>query len=195
MLRFKHWLIGILILFVLGCNDTPDEINFNELQTIDDNFYTLDDKPFSGSCGSFYEDGVLKSKLFFNKGYLDGNCFFYYKNGNLKAEKFFDKGKLSGSIVYYFDHGQVEEVGQMKNGKKSGVWKIYNESGILISRTNYMTNDSSKIEIFYPNGNLSTTGFFINELRQGEWLFYDSITGEKKGYIIFNQDIPVEISR
>jgi antitoxin component YwqK of YwqJK toxin-antitoxin module len=65
----------------------------------------------------------------------------FYPNGQLIAQLTLDTfGQYNGPSKYYYQNGIIESEGEYNNGLKKGNWKNYNESGKLLTITEYNSN-------------------------------------------------------
>lgn len=96
---------------------------------------------------SYYENGFLRSKFYYENGIRTaGNFFFdngqptghlefdslgniiagiyYYPNGKLRSQGAFEQGRKTGRWKYHFWDGTVKEEGEYIAGKKTGAWVV-----------------------------------------------------------------------
>jgi len=95
----------------------------------------------------------------------NGSSKYWHENGNLKYEGDYKNNKAEGEWKYYHrKSGHLSSTGNTKSNLKEGIWKIYNENGILSSEVTY-----------------------LNDIREGKFIEFDSIQNIiNKG--IYNSD-------
>jgi len=167
----------------------------------------------------YYRNGQVKSKSNYQEGLLHGTSAMYYEDGQLQnkgeykkdkklgiwkehtsagflsqVEEFDEKGKVNGPTKLLDHLGRVETVFMKKNGDITKLIN-YDINGEEISSYKRKGN-TLKFKNLTVNGLLSSEGQFVNDLREGEWKFYDSYgdlssiayfkeglqTGEEKNY-------------
>jgi hypothetical protein len=80
----------------------------------------------------------------------------FYENGSLKVEGFENnKKEREGTWKYYFPDGILWSLGDYRNGRRHG-----------------------RTIVYYSNGNLRYSGQYSDDVKTGEWAFYDT-TGKK----------------
>lgn len=86
----------------------------------------------------WYEDGTLKSELYYKDGKIEGVRRQWYKDGLLRSEYNYKDGKKDG--VYRKFHKRTETLYMeynYKDGKKGGVYKEWHIGGTLVIEGNY----------------------------------------------------------
>ncbi len=80
----------------------------------------------------WYENGGIRSKVYYNNGLLHLTMEKYYKEGNIQytVEYFF--GKKNGYERWYYDNGQLKSESQYENGIQIGEIIRWNKNGILL---------------------------------------------------------------
>jgi antitoxin component YwqK of YwqJK toxin-antitoxin module len=94
-----------------------------------------------------------------------------------------------GKFEYYYMSGGLWEEGYIKHGKKEGEWRVYYENGMLMTIENWKDNVMNDSAFgYFGSGQLQMVGFYINGKMDGRWEFYDSISGNLDGYLIYQND-------
>lgn len=201
--NIEHYLLllifSVSMVFVFsGCkNSLPSadsETICNCEELIDTNGeWQKDDKAFTGKCKSYFPDGNIESEADFISGKIHGHLISYYPNGNVMEDVEYKNSIVSGQMKYYHENGQVSEEGEAINGSKEGGWKVYYENGQLMAFESWKNNLMVDSSIgYFRNGNLQIEGFWVNGKEEGKWTFYDSITGNIDGYLIFENGELIE---
>lgn len=128
--------IGIITfssIFMVSCESKKPEISIETEQDFCDcvelffdepyNYFYLNErsKPFTGTCETKNEKGILVLK------------------------KTFEEGKLTGPYIEYFDNGALLHEWNFLNNRQHGDQKIYNEEGELVHHSVYSKGDLDTI--------------------------------------------------
>lgn len=153
-----------------------------------------------GEWVSNFENGKLQSKGCYRNGEKVGNWIEYYQNGQIK-EKI---DRTSAKYNSYYENGQAKEEGFYRNEEKHGTWTTWNSNGkivkknvyeigklqglqeiwsedgsIKLSEIEYKDNQKNGKAIWWlPNGNKDMEGYFVNDLQDGEWIYYRQDNGK-----------------
>jgi uncharacterized protein len=120
-------------------------------QNVKESYFVLSKSPtvLDSLYLTFYQNGNLKSRGFFNKNKPEGEWTYFYENGNIKMKgEILDKAS-HGQWTYYYENGKVNMEGKMAKGLREGEWKFY-----------------------YENGNLKNSGLYKKDLREGLWNYF-----------------------
>jgi antitoxin component YwqK of YwqJK toxin-antitoxin module len=211
-------MIITISVFCYSCNEEEKLCDCGDLILSEqNNKWTLNHKPYTGKCISYYQDRIKESEASFINGKLQGHMLSYFPSGNLDEDSkwingemidsvinYYESGELSGItsavkivdgkssgyIKYYYKSGQLSEEGEVVNENKVGVWKVYHKNGEIMTIEkwkNNMQTDSSYG--YYENGQLQMKGSFVNGKQEGKWIFYDSLTGNIDGYLFYENGI------
>ncbi len=118
---------------------------------------------------NYYENGKIKEK-----GHFENNVYFidsYYKRN---GEKLIQNGK--GIYSVYADDGKTIILnGKVLNGLRNGTWNVLNPlSQNVIQTLNYVKGKMNGIqETYYDSGELASKGLMENDLKEGEWIWYN----------------------
>ena len=78
---------------------------------------------------TFYENGMLKSRVSFLNDKKHGLYKYYYPNGIIKISIPYRFHKIHGTIKYYNNKGEIDIKSSYKNGVKNGTTIHYNSKG------------------------------------------------------------------
>jgi antitoxin component YwqK of YwqJK toxin-antitoxin module len=92
------------------------------------------------------------------------------------------QGRKQGNWIKKYPNGNKMYEGFFRNDQPVGEFKRFYENNTLKSLLVY-SNDGTNADatIYHPNGNISSTGKYINQKKEGKWKFFSSFT---KGYLI-----------
>ena len=65
-----------------------------------------EDKPFTGTMISWYENGQKRTEVHFKSGKYHGKAISWFENGQEKSEVNFKDGKLDGKVIRWHENGQ-----------------------------------------------------------------------------------------
>ena len=145
-----------------------------------------------GKCIRYYMSGEVRSKGYFNNGYLKGKFKIFFKNGGLSAVlKFSRKGRKYHSI-YDLDGSKILSKG-------TGKYKYYNHNDVLIFDGWIKKNVEDSLWTAYDHrGKIKEDGYNKFKNEKYYWLakgVYDSLgnnllSEDRSGYVI-NKGFPV----
>ncbi len=158
---------------------------------------------FCGLHESYYENGVLARRKFFNKDQKLEGVFTHYreKDGNILRKSLYKNGVKNGKEYIYLasKNGMVRSERNYLNGKLEGEEIGYNEDGSLDYKKNYkngvlngiMTSISKdeKIESTFKNG--KKNGPSYRYYKMGDkyvlWFYYEVVEGETQVIIEYDR--------
>ena len=189
----KYFAFILTLLILTSCLQKSSDISkcdCEELTLVENlNTWMLNNKPYTGDCETFYNNGVRESFSTFKNGKIHGTLISYYKNGKIEESVEYINSMPHGKVVYYFQNGDTSEFGVVENDKKNGEWIGYYENGNLMYKHNWQ-NDLLKDSAFdyFEDGTVKMKGFFVQGKADGIWSFYDSLTGKIDGFIEYQND-------
>ena len=133
-----------------------------------------------GPSEEYYENGLLKRKGTYNKGY---NCGKWIEAGVTKMYKRCPPGledmTRSDSSTQVRSGGdspekqQPESLNAFKDGEQHGLWLAYHENGQLEWKGTYKDGkEHGPHEVYYESGQLRKTGAYKDGHQDGPWLAY-----------------------
>jgi antitoxin component YwqK of YwqJK toxin-antitoxin module len=172
--------------------------------------FFIDGKPY-GEMRKFYENGMLKASMNYDKKNEHVKTVIYYEDGDIAAVGFYYqekkdsiwnyysyysktvittesyiKGIKNGLEKHYYETGALSEEIAWQNNLREGIWNQYFEDGKPKLKT---SNSKNKLQgsysFFYPGGQLYISGSYIDNKRNGPWKFYDE-NGKVKSEIVYN---------
>ena len=132
--------------------------------------YVLD--LMEGTYENWYSDGTKKEVSNFKAGTQIGEYKLYYSNGQISESGIYDEsGKNNGTITKFDLDGIKYGEFIYKKGELVEM-SSFNKKGEQFYKSN---KKGKKIEykVHYPNGVLKTDGVFENEIREGDWKYFD----------------------
>ena len=118
-----------------------------------------------GEYISFWENGEMSSRGFFNDGKMDslwnfwdsngniegisnwskdlkhGKWTAFYNSGQIKQESIFKEGNLEGFQFEYHQNGSKALHAEWANGKRCGTWQYWDKNGTLVIEEYYVTDN------------------------------------------------------
>ena len=95
-------------------------------------YYEGTEKLAEGHFECFSEEGPLYCEYSLKNGRYDGYIITYWANGKVAHKGFFEEGICNSEIFFYYPTGQIQAVDQMKNNVCHGISKQYSEDGALV---------------------------------------------------------------
>lgn len=89
-------------------------------------------------------------------------------------------GLKQGRWIRTYQNGKTRYEGQFRNDKPYGDFAYYYESGKLKAVSKYSDDGAiCKVNSFFENGNPMAEGTYVNQKKDGVWIFYSDIDGKK----------------
>lgn len=109
----------------------------------------------------------------------------YHTTGEFKAKGLYYNNNKTGEWIYYYPAGQIEAKGKYdKKGRIQGDWKWYYENGALLREEFYVDNLRNGEMIDYTeDGKILTKGEFVDDEREGLWIYETAIYKEIGKYV------------
>ena len=158
---------------------------------------TFSNELYNGKVNYYYRNGQIQTAENYKNGVRDGAYAIYYEDGQLQEsgaykdddrigewkeynstgamvqiEEYDERGKVNGPTTNLDHLGRKETVYMKKKGEITELIN-YDVDGKEISKYKLKGN-TLKFKNLYVNGLLSSEGQFVDELRNGDWKFYDS---------------------
>ena len=76
---------------------------------------------------TYYPDGQIAEKTFYDSGQKHGESLIFAKNGQITKRLNYDSGELHGPAAYFNPQGEKIMEGNYSSGRKTGLWKYYSE--------------------------------------------------------------------
>jgi antitoxin component YwqK of YwqJK toxin-antitoxin module len=126
----------------------------------------------------YYENAVIRSKIYYNVGLRHGNSLFYDRNGKLKSShyhiadkeismhKFRSDGGLELSKAYFYNFNK----GPNRKLKMTLLWEFHTDGALKIQRETQLSEDNvqrESLKEYYADGILKTETEFLNGNRDG----------------------------
>jgi uncharacterized protein len=144
---------------------------------------------------SYFQNGRIKSKGFYNRGKAEGPWEYYYENGSLKMSGDLKDNINFGIWTYYYENGKINMKGEVEKGLREGQWDFFYENGNLKSSGTFKKDmkdgswdyfyedkihkahaefekDKGKYSEYYTNGNIKGEGQISNGKSNGVWKYY-----------------------
>jgi antitoxin component YwqK of YwqJK toxin-antitoxin module len=97
-----------------------------------------------------------------------------------------NNGKKQGHWIKKYPNGHVQYDGYFKDDQPTGVFKRFFENDTL--RSVLVFGSDSKVaeaSLYHPNGYIASKGKFVNQIKEGKWLFYSD---KIEGYLICEEE-------
>jgi antitoxin component YwqK of YwqJK toxin-antitoxin module len=112
----------------------------------------------------------------------DGLWVYYGANGIKISEENYKMGVKTGVWKYFYEDGRINRIENYKNNVRDGEWVEFYQDSVMKTKGNY-TNDklNGVVQCFGLTGKLFLTGKYIDDLKEGEWMFFNDLgAGERK---------------
>ena len=131
-----------------------------------------------GLFKSFYSDGNLRQTVRYIKDKKIGEEKGFYRNGKEKFTRTYINGLLNGIELNFDRNGKKISKKNWIDNLIIGPYETFYQSGILKSSTTY-NSDGVKYGVYYeyfPSGNTSVKGRYIDGIKQDEVFYYYDTT-------------------
>lgn len=131
-----------------------------------------------------FDDETPKNSLtyFWTNLVLPKEVVNYYPSGSLKKEEGFQIGDVkNGKWTYYSPKGSIKQETNFSLGKKHGQEVVYDTNGDTAIIRNYKEGILNGNTCFYKDGELITTGQYLNNKPDGHWEFFSNNKLESEG--------------
>ncbi len=103
-----------------------------------------------------YDDGTIKSEIFYKDGHPAGVFRLYYPDGRLKANLYFDPSGTRASAILYRKDGSKLAMGYYWKHKKDSLWQYFHNDSIVIAEEHWTKGIKNGAEYvysiyYYPN--------------------------------------------
>lgn len=110
------------------------------------------------SLVDYYENGKIKSIIYYSKDVREGEAKYFWDNGNIKEERPFVNDKVEGLVKLYYESGNLKEMYNIENGKREGPTTYFDSTG------------TSTEDIFFEEGFRKGQDYvLIGEYRQEDY--------------------------
>ena len=124
---FSFGIFFWLFLFVSCKNDNPRQEFYDNGNLKSEIFYQ--DSLKNGLAKEFYENGVLKREVLYKNDRKEGLEKEYYKSGTLAAEYPYENGYISGKVRRYHENGKLSFEALFEKNKQIEFGKYFEASG------------------------------------------------------------------
>jgi antitoxin component YwqK of YwqJK toxin-antitoxin module len=147
-------------------------------------------KTYSHGNGSIYieyysrKDSTLAESETRINGKLFGTRLKYYPNGQIHIQETFINDKIVGTYVEYYQNGSFKVIGHFEASSNiDDSEKSYRDSSVITLEDNpatmilyefFSSPKNGVWEYFDENNNLMYSGIYTDNLREGEWFYYDN---------------------
>lgn len=137
----------------------------------------------NGKAVYYSNTGILIYKGVYKNGMKEGLWKDYNRRtGILLRELHYKHGRVNGEFTEYYRNGELQSRGieitvDSLNFRQyfDGLLEEYDTNGVLTKITNYdMGKKTGRYETYYSQGKIDESGDYINNLKTGKWLYFDS---------------------
>jgi antitoxin component YwqK of YwqJK toxin-antitoxin module len=131
--------------------------------------YSADNK--NGLWKFYFPTGQLEQVGAYKLGLPDSTWKWYHSNGKIMREEFFYEGLSDGLMTEWDSEGKIITQGDFIEGKREGKW--FYDAGDNRDEGEYIEGMRNGLwESFYPGGQKSFEGKFIDDLPNGKHTWY-----------------------
>lgn len=105
----------------------------------------------------------------------DSTWVFYGPEGNVISRENFDMGTRDGKSTKFYPSGDTSQIIIYRDGIRHGIFKQFFPNGNLKLLARYQKNElDGYVTFFTPKGYKEIEGLYRDNLRQGEWVYYEN---------------------
>jgi antitoxin component YwqK of YwqJK toxin-antitoxin module len=98
----------------------------------------------------------------------------YYSNGKVISEENFLNGEKDGLSRNFYTSGEILDETEWRNGKKEGKYQAYFKGGKPYMQCKFSNDKRNGLCLTrFRNGRVEMEAYYLDNLRDGEWNFYD----------------------
>ncbi len=129
----------------------------------------------SGPAKIYYDNKVLAAEgNYIHRNVKDGLWKFYGVDGRLVVEVTYSNGIKNGKETKFWKNGQKMEEKDWVDGKQDGVWAQWFENGKEKLKVRMISDKRNGLYYaYYPNGRYFMKGKYKENLKVGQWIYYD----------------------
>ncbi len=101
------------------------------------------DPDYTGDYTDKYPSGVIKFSGFFRFGKRHGQWRAFYENGLMWSECFYDKGERSGASNVYFPNGKPQYKGWFKKDLRDSLWLFFDSTGVQVDKRAFRNDEET----------------------------------------------------
>lgn len=158
-------------------------------------FFSFCSDKFDGKNGTkivyFPKTEKIKQSIEYRNGKKNGLYQEFYQNGMLKQKVFFIDDQAEDTTFTYYPNGKLEEFQIFSKGQKEGCWKKFNKEGMMYSAINFKNDrfDGESSTYTYRTGRLKERYHFKNGVKDGKQeTFYNN--GRLESVTYFSDGLP-----
>lgn len=120
---------------------------------------------YNGEFVSYFENGTISEKGFYEDGFRVGKWYFYYPNGTIYLEIEYKKEPYDPNIF----------VLNSSFGNENGIYKRYYPDGTLEEEGYYFAGKFHQKRIrYYKNKKIHFISFYSYGKKEGTWKYFDT---------------------
>lgn len=106
----------------------------------------------TGYWVGYYDSGELRYEGYFENGKEIGYFKYYYKSGNLDTELLYTIPGIQSEARIYYSNGYIKALGNYCDKKRCGLWEYFDDKGNILSKENYLNDLLEGDVVFYFGG-------------------------------------------
>ncbi len=149
MKNLKHFILVILSIFFLSCNNNVKK--------------------------EYWSNGNLKSEKTYVNDTLNGISSYYFEDGRKQYEYFYEKGVINKYIKKWYPNGKQMYVTDYKQNKRNGLHQEWDDKGTLRAKFYYI-NDTlhGRYIEWHENKQIKMEGYYLMGFQDSIWNTYDT---------------------
>ena len=146
----------------------------------------VDDK-LEGLYEKFTFNGVRTEMTMYSNGMKNGESKLYGENGKLQIQSSFVNDTIHGTYKEFYPNGQVKVSGSYNHGLYDGNWEYFDVGGMKVGYADFKSGTGKQFALHYGSKRLKTEVSYVNNLKDGEEIWYDR-DGNVEKKIVYSND-------
>ena len=124
----------------------------------------------------YWDNGSVKSQMYFRNGEMHGTSVWYYENGNKQMEVNYRRGELHGISQRWYINGEPQSFENYVDNLKNGSSITWDEAGEKILEETFIRDTLHGIYTsWYPYGQIKVQGYYDMGKYDSTWKYWNDL--------------------
>lgn len=146
----------------------------------------VDDK-LDGLYEKFTLKGVRTEMTMYSNGMKKGESKTFSEDGKLQIQATFINDTIHGTYKEFHPNGQVKVSGAYNHGLYDGSWEYFDAGGMKVGYAEFKNGTGKQFALHYGSKRIKTEVSYVNNLKEGEEIWYDR-EGNVEKKIVYSND-------
>ncbi len=137
-------------------------------------FKNEDNKLIIVKTENYFTNGQLESSTNFKNNQKHGEYTSFWENGEMSSRGFFNDGKMDSIWKFWDSNGNIEGISNWRKDLKHGKWTAFYNSGQIKQESNFKEGNLEGFQFeYHQNGSKALQAEWANGKRCGTWRYWD----------------------